>query len=75
MNCSIKRFVKRIYPSGSWFAPQGGSPLAPTGKLTRISQRDVAIAGGKPSPLSAKLRPADGYVNCSVKQLFSSPRV
>ncbi|KAI4223147.1 MAG: hypothetical protein LQ349_007484, partial [Xanthoria aureola] len=75
INCLVKRLVTRFYPSGSWFAPQAFSKATAADERVEILRRDIAVDGGKPTPLKAKFRPASGCSSCMVRRWVSAPYV
>ncbi|KAL8678101.1 MAG: hypothetical protein Q9186_005507 [Xanthomendoza sp. 1 TL-2023] len=69
INCLARRLIKRIYPWGSRFGAKDGSPTSyDIVKRAEGIKRDVAAAGGKPTPLKTKSRPAGGCINCLIKR-------
>ncbi|KAL8691798.1 MAG: hypothetical protein Q9224_004093 [Gallowayella concinna] len=76
INCLVRRLIRRIYPWGSRFGAKDGSPTSyDIVKRAEGIKRDVAAAGGKPTPLKTTLRPAGGCINCLIKRWVSSPYI
>lgn len=75
INCLVKRLVTRIYPSGSWVAPRAANSVSAADERIEIPRRDIAVDGGKPTPLKAMFRPASGCSSCMVRRWVSAPYV
>lgn len=75
INCLVKRFVTRFYPSGSWFAPRAANSVSAADERIEIPRRDIGLDGGKPTSLKAKFRPDSGCSSCMVRRWVSAPYV